>query len=315
MVNNIRNILIDLLKGMQLYVKVIELNSFSAAAEELNLANSTISKQIKNMEEKLSAQLIFRTTRKIRATEVGIKFYDHCVNILNSVNSAMESVKLLDNQPSGFLRLTAPNSFSKRYLAQAIAIASKKFPELKIELYPDDLVVDIIKGGYDLTIRTGELVDSTYVAQRLFSSRMVLCASPEYIKSAGEPQEIDCLDQFNCLTYKQNGEPLSWSFHNKLTNEYTSKSITGSIKSDSCDFLCQVSISGEGIVYLPYFIVQSYIKSGELVELLKEEKGTFMPINVVYPPGRSRPEKVRSFVNILKMVLEKEIKSHELFYQ
>lgn len=255
------------------------------------------------MEDNLGTQLIYRTTRKIRPTEAGLQFYQHCIKIIGAIDVAWKCVGESENLAAGILRVSAPISFARLYMGEVIATANKIFPELEIELYPDDTVVDLIDGGYDLTIRAGELENSTLVAQRLFTTRMVLCASPECLKKSGRPETLDGLGMYNCLTYRQAGEEAVWRFYDRNSRQTVSRLVRGSFRTDSCDLLCQVALRGDSIVCLPEFVVREYLDDGQLIQLLPELDGMPVPINVVYPPGRSRPEKVKAFVGVLKSAL------------
>ncbi len=296
---------------MHLFVKVIELNSFSAAAEELNIAHSTISKQISSLENNLNVQLIVRTTRKIRPTDEGIQFYKHCINIIGAVDNAWHSVSSSNTSACGCVRISAPSSLASRFLCRAISLTRNRFPELKIQLNVDDSTVDLVENHFDLTIRVGELENSSNIAQRIFTSKMTLCASPEYFQRTPAPKTPEDLKALNCLTYTYNGQQPTWLLLDPHTQQPLPTQVNGSFQADDCDLLCQVARCNEGLVYLPDFIVRRHIDKGELTVVMPEFHHNNIPIYVVYPPSKERPEKVKVFVDILKSVFKEPALSYD----
>ncbi len=294
----------DMLNAMQLFGRVVELNSFSAAAEEINSCHSTVSKKISNLETKLGVKLLYRTTRKIWATEAGQEYYIHCKNITQAVDAAKDSVDKFNGTPTGVLRLSAPVPLARKYLCGVISKTRALFPQLSVEVYADDAYSNLVEQGYDLAIRVGESKNSNLISQRLFTTSLLMCASPKYLELNGTPTSIYDLEKHNCLTHRQGRASALWKLYIGNGNKPQNIEVNGSLKANNCDMLCEAARIGEGIIYIPSFVVESDIQNGSLVSLLPENTGVPVGMYVLYPAKGLRPEKVRVFVNVLKEELK-----------
>jgi len=294
----------DMLNAMQLFSRVVVLNSFAAAAEEINSCHSTVNKKISNLEAKLGVKLLYRTTRRIWATEAGRDFYIHCKSITQSVNAAKESVGKPGTAACDALHLSAPTPLARKHLCRAIAKICRHLPQLTIEVHADDTYSNLEEQGYDLAIRIGESKNSNLISQSLFTTKLLLCAAPKYLKTHGSPNNISELEQHNCLTHRQGRGHNLWEFYTGKENQLHNLQVSGSLKTNNCDMLCEAARIGEGIIYAPAFIVETDIKNGALVSLLPENTGVPVGVYVLYPAKGLRPEKVRTFINTLKEELK-----------
>lgn len=294
----------DMLNAMRLFERVVELNSFSAAADEFNTCHSTVSKKISNLEKSLGVKLLYRTTRNIWATEVGQEFYLHCKNITQAVEAAKNSIGRFNDAPTGVLRLSAPVPLARKYLCAVVSKTRSLFPQLSVEVYADDAYSNLVEQGYDLSIRVGESKNSNLVSQRLFTTSLLLCASPKYLDLNGAPSSIYDLERHNCLTHRQGRATSLWEFYTRNRNQLQNIEVNGSLKANNCDMLCEAARIGEGIIYTPSFVVEADIQNGSLVSLLPENTGVPVGVYVLYPAKGLRPEKVLAFVNVLKEELK-----------
>ena len=176
------------LEDMEIFVRVVDAGSFTGAAERLGLAKSLVSRRLGRLEERLGTRLIARTTRKLALTEAGRAFYDRARRLLEETADAEATAMATAADLKGRLRIAAPMSFGQLHLAPAVGRFLADHPDVEIDVDLNDRFVDLVGEGYALAIRIGRLKDSSLVARRLASSRMVLCASPAYIARRGKPR-------------------------------------------------------------------------------------------------------------------------------
>src|SRR5512139_1182914 len=178
-------------EGLEAFVTVVDAGSFSTAAERLGIARSMVSRRIAELEARLGAQLLQRTTRRLSLTEAGRDFYERASRILIDLEEAEQSIATGQTALRGRLRLAAPLSFGVLHLASALDEFARKHPELILDIELDDRTINLVEEGFDLAIRIGHLQDSTLVARPLAPIRFVVCASAEYLRSHGEPHHPD----------------------------------------------------------------------------------------------------------------------------
>lgn len=286
------------LDGIPVFAKVVETGGFTAAARELGLSKSAVSKQVARLEERLGARLLNRTTRRMSPTEVGRAFYERCRRIVDEIEDAEGAVMALQDQPRGTLRVNGPMSFGVRHLAPAIAAFMSAYPDLRVELELNDRMVDVVDEGYDVTIRIARLPDSALVARKLAPMRPVVCAAPSYWEAHGMPDTPDDLRRHNCLLYAYLMSGTDWRFVGPNGVEFEVP-VSGSIRANNGDALAAAGVAGLGVLRSPSFIVWEYLRSGQLVAVLPEygEPGT--SIYAVYPHSRHLSTKVRVFVDFL----------------
>lgn len=278
---------------VRLFVRIAALHNISAAGKELNLSAAVASSYINKLEEHLGVRLIHRTTRKVSLTEEGSSFLPHAEDVLASVEAANAAVGAGITKPTGTLRVTAPASFGRLHLMQGLKGFLEQYPELTVDFRFSDSIVDMVQGGYDIAIRDAELQDSTLIARKLAPDRRVLCASPEYIKKYGEPKTPEDLTHHQCAVLTGLS---TWSF--KTDKGVTAIKAKGRFKSDNGDAVREASVAGLGITINSTWSAYQELKSGSLVEVLKNyplESKT--AIWAVYPSSRLVAPKVRAFID------------------
>ncbi|MBT6118686.1 MAG: LysR family transcriptional regulator, partial [Rhodospirillaceae bacterium] len=191
----------DHLAGMAVFAKVVEARSFTAAAEQLGLSKSAVSKQISRLEDRLGIRLLNRTTRRLSLTEAGAAYYERCARIVAEAEAADLAITHLQSEPRGVLQVNAPMSFGIAHVAPAIPDFLERYPELRVDMTLNDRVVDLVDEGFDVAIRIGALADSSLIARRLAESRMVAVAAPGYLQRHGAPDRPEDLERHNCLSY------------------------------------------------------------------------------------------------------------------
>ncbi|MBP2299318.1 LysR family transcriptional regulator [Azospirillum picis] len=287
----------DRLDDMLAFIKVVDTKSFTAAADRLNLSKSVVSRRIGELENRLGARLLNRTTRKLSLTEVGQAYYERCTRILADLEEAEQAVADLHAAPRGRLRLNAPVSFGILHLAPAVAEFLERYPAIEIDMDLNDRYVDLIDEGYDMAIRIGRLRDSSLIARRLAPARMALCASPAYLKAHGIPQTPEDLTQHRCLIYTNVPSPDLWQF--TVDGELRNIRVSGPVRVNNGDLLREAAVAGLGFVILPTFLCGEALSRGELVSVLHHAVRSDLSVNAVYPQNRHLSPKVRVFVDFL----------------
>lgn len=249
------------------------------------------------LEQILGARLLDRTTRRVTPTEAGLAYYERCVSILAAVEETEIQISRLHDEPKGVLKINAPMSFGTLYLGAAVADFMVRYPDLKIELMLNDRYVDPLEEGVDVTVRIGELPDSSLIARRLAPARRVLAASPEYLAREGLPKSPEDLAAHRCLTYGQMAAVHRWTLQRGA--ETFTVPIASSLCSNNGDVLRQAALAGNGITNLPTFIIGPDIKAKRLNLVLPATPPTELGIYALYAPNRYLAAKTRVFIDFL----------------
>lgn len=291
----------DKLANMQAFQAVGESGSFADAARKLNLANSVVSKRVKDLEDFLGSQLLVRTTRKVTLTETGQSYLDYVRKFLDELEEVESSLRYRTQKPVGNIKLTAPLSFGLQTLAPALASYLEKYPDVSIRTHLSDRRVDLVAEGYDLAIRIGTLNDPTLIAKKLCPGRRVVCASPAYLKKHGKPKHPADLKTHNCLSYTNLAEGKSWPF--LIDGKKTWQAVKGNLLSDNGDLLQQAALAGSGIVMLPTFIIDDALKQKKLEIVLEDFEEKDFDIYVVYQQTKHLSVKIRTLIDHLSQSL------------
>jgi DNA-binding transcriptional LysR family regulator len=280
-------------QGVSEFVAVAESENFTRAAEQLKLSTAQVSRQVSQLEERLSVKLLYRTTRKVTLTDEGRVFYQHCRAVLDGLQNAEDTVQNLQNKPKGKLKMTASVTYGERVILPLVSKFIKRYPEVSVEVYLTNKRVDVVDESYDLAIRIGELKDSNLMARKLSKRSSYVCASPEYIKNYGEPHSLSELSRHNCLR----GTMEHWRF--TVEGKEKSIKVSGNIRYNSGYALTQAALEGIGIVQLPDYYTHAYLKQGLLVPVLEHYRIPEEAIWAVYPQNRFLSPKVRALIDYL----------------
>ncbi len=257
-----------------------------------------VSKHVRAIEGHLGVRLLNRTTRRVSPTEVGQDYYERCLHILAEIEQAERAAGDLNTTPRGHLKVSASYTFGTSHLAPAIARYLAIYPEVSVELALSDRFVNLVEEGVDVAIRIGHLPDSSLIARRLASTHMVFCASPGYLEQHGKPLTADDLGNHNCLTYSRSKVRDDWPLRSTALRTKAVR-VSGRFATNSGEVLRILALKGEGIVYLPIFIVDADLAAGRLMRLLPDYEASEMPISAVYPDNRFMSAKVRAFVDFI----------------
>ena len=287
----------DKLTSIQAFTKVVQLGGFAAAARELRLSRSAVSKYVMELEEDLGVQLLSRTTRNVAPTENGQSYYERCVTILTDLEEADLAVTRLQAEPRGLLRVNAPMSFGTLHLGRAIADFMQRYPDLQVQLVLSDQQVDPVQEGFDVTIRIADLPASSLIARKIAPAVRVVCAAPSYLERRGTPKHPSELRDHDCLAYGHLATGNQW----KLTGpdgEHWIR-IRWTLCTNNAEVLREAAVRGRGIVLLPTFIAGADLQQGSLRSILVDYKAPEISLYAIYPETRHLFVKVRVFIDFL----------------
>lgn len=289
------------------FVHVVDSGSFTAAAKRLQVSKSVVSRLISQLEDRLGAQLLFRTTRSLAPTDLGSAVYRQCLNIFDGLEEIENEAMDFDGVPRGRLRMVASDHFGEHYIAPLAAELLERYPSLEIEVQITSRMIDIVAEGFDLAILYSNLSSSTLLAQKIFELPHVVAASPEYLARHGTPASLDDLKDHNCLAATFEA-CTPWRFNHNGGEQ--AMEVKGTWRSNSGPAMIEAAMRGIGIVRLPELYMRAHIASGRLMPLLENYSSAAMPVWAVYPGGRHTASKVRMFVDYLKTRL-RELDSKE----
>ncbi len=285
------------LNDMLLFAQVVNSGSFTAAARELGMPKSTLSRRISNLETQLDSRLLHRTTRSLRLTDIGTEFYDHCVRVVDEAREAERLIHLNQDEPRGLLRVTGPIEWGNNYIGALVSEYLQHHPEVRLELMLTNRFVDLVAEGFDLALRAGHLEDSSMIARRLGESRMLLCAAPAYLEQHGAPQNPEQLREHICLGYPGGDGRTTLQFSS--SNSLSQVEINGRLVANSVTTLRDATIAGLGITALPSSPCRDALDQGLLLPIMQEWQLPVDGIYAVYPSPRHLTLKVRSFIDFI----------------
>lgn len=288
----------DKIQSMTTFVAVVKSGSFVRAMESTGLSRAAVSRQVMELEQFLGARLLHRTTRKISLTEEGQGFYLRCQEILAAIQDAENQVCSNARQASGRLRIGAPQDFGVLQLGALWGEFMTRNPGVRLDIFLSDRNVDPVEEGYDLVVRIGKLSDSTLVARLLTTTRMVLCASPDYLSRHGSPSHPEELIQHSTVAYSYYGSGDEWKLQQQSGAAAKFRVEPGMHVNNGAT--CRtLALSGHGIILQPDFLVNSDLRKGRLTEILPDWKGESMGIYAMYPTRNLLPLKVKLLCDFL----------------
>ncbi|GAB3390691.1 LysR family transcriptional regulator [Lysobacter fragariae] len=283
-----------------IFVKVVEHGSFISAARQLRLPKTTVSRKVQELETRLGAQLLHRTTRKLGLTEAGNIYFEHCQRIARELDEAESAVGQLQSGPRGWLRFTAPYSLGVDRIAPLLGEFRTRHPEVRVEMILNNEPLDIIEKEIDVALRVGNLPDSNLVARRLAVLRTQVFASPDYIARHGEPLHPDDLQHHATLAMhkaRRNGHGFAWSLSDgERFEDYRIEPI---LVANDYGALKGALLSGEGLIVAADVMMKPFAEHGYVQRVLAGWTGPDYEFNAVFPRGLVQSPKVRAFVDFL----------------
>lgn len=287
----------DTLDAMRTFVAVVDRNGFSAAATALDQSTARVTRQIAWLEQRLDTRLLNRTTRRVSLTSAGAAYYQRCVQLLAEFDDIEATVGAQAQTPAGLLRVNAPVSFGIARLAPLLAGYRARYPQVEIDLSLSDRLVDMVEEGYDLVIRITATPASNLIARKLADTRLLLCASPDYLARLGTPRTPADLAGHQCLQYSYWSGGPEWRLQG-ADGEHIVR-VDGGLRANNGDVLCAAARAGTGIVLQPDFLVDADIAAGRLVHVLPAYAIAPIGIHAVYSSRSHLAPKVRSFIDHL----------------
>lgn len=288
----------DRIEAMRAFVTVVNEGSFTRAADRLAMSPQLVSKYVSQLEQHLSVRLLNRTTRKIHLTEAGVSYHQRAQQVLNDIDDMESQTGALQTQAQGLLRISAPVSFAIRHMAPLLSEFQNAHPSVGIDLQLNDRKVDVVEEGFDIVLRIGHLKSSSLIAKRIAPVRLLMCASPAYLKQHGTPQRPEDLKDHRYLRYSYMELDTNQSVHRWLQSN--NQEGNSDMISNNGDVLVEAAIAGAGIVLQPTFISGSAIKEGKLQVILPEYEPEPMGLYAVYAHRKLLASKVRSFIDFIE---------------
>lgn len=286
----------DRLDCDRMFVTVLDLGSFAAAAERLGTSSGQASKLVSRLEADLGVQLLKRTTRALSPTEAGQAYYERMKALLEEFDALEAAVRSSSGAPSGRLRLTAPVSFGTTRLTPVLLDFARAFPDIQLDVTFSDRVANLVDEGFDAAVRIGRPDDSSLIARKLCDARVVLVAAPAYLDRHAPPLGPDDLAQHALIIDANFRDPWHWHFADGEGGTVAIP-IAGRLRFSNAEACLAAAEAGLGIARVPTFIAGPRIRDGRVVALLPGMEAAALAIHVVYPPARHLALKVRALVD------------------
>ena len=288
----------NLLRGMTIFVAVIEAGTMAGAAKTLGVSATVVSSWIAHLEETLGVRLLKRTTRRAQITQEGREYYHRCKQILADIEEAGEAVTRGTSTPRGVLRISAPVALGRKQIAPLVPIYKQRYSEVRIELILSDRMVDLEEESFDLAVRSWRPKDSTLIARRLGPLHRVVCAAPSYLERYGAPRTPADLTGHRCLVLGAGvrSEDI-WSFEGEMGLENVK--VSGDLSSNSTEVIEEWALAGMGLAMKSTWDVEDEIRDGHLVAVLSESMIQDHGLYVLYPARQYLPARVRTFIDFM----------------
>jgi len=286
----------ELLQSMQVFTRLAELGSFTRAADAMQIGRPQVTRAIQDLETSLGVRLFQRTTRKVRLTPEGEKYYARATQILADVAAASTMFSSPGSTLRGRLRVDIPTAFSQPALIEGLKAFSDLHPAIELALGVTDRTVDLIAEGVDCVLRIGPLPSSSLVAARIGMATMVTCAAPRYLREHGEPKSLEELSAHHGVTFisGQNQRPLAWHFMDG-GQEHSYISRQGVTVNESNAYV-QCGVAGFGLLQAPGIVLDRFLADGTLTEVLQAYRPPPRPVSVLYPSRSHLAPQVEAFV-------------------
>jgi DNA-binding transcriptional LysR family regulator len=291
----------DALRQLEAFVAVVRAGSYVKAAERQETSKAVLSRQVLELETRLGTRLLNRTTRRLSLTETGAAYFERCVQILDDLREADAAAGATTATARGRLRINAPLTFGNLHLAPLWGEFLKLHPAVELDITLTDRVVDLVEEGFDLAVRiapTGRLPSSSLVARTIADDRIVLCASPGYLRGAPALTHPADLAAHAVMAYAwwSGGDTWQFSGADGATADVT---VRPRLRTNSGDTCRAAALADQGVIYQPAFLVGPDLRAGRLVELLSDWRGPTLDIHAVYPSRTHLSGKVRAMVDFL----------------
>lgn len=289
----------DRITDLQLFLRVLDLGSISAAARSLDLSVGVASQRLKRLERALGVKLLHRSTRQLHATPEGIALAEQGRSLIEDLEALTSSLRQAGKDVAGTLRVTVPAAFGRQYISPLLPQFLHRYPSLRVSIDMSDTLVDLVGEGFDLAIRIGQLEDSSLVARRLAANRRVLCAAPSYLKRRGTPQHPQELAEHDCLLMLGPKGPRDQWTLTAPDGTVASMRVRGRLESNMGEAIREAALAGLGISLHSLWHVCDDLRNGRLVLVLPDYRLADSAIYAVMPPRRMVLPRVRAFIDFV----------------
>ena len=288
----------DKFQEMASFVAVVDAGSFVGAADATGLSKAAVSRHVAELEQRLGARLLHRTTRRLSLTDDGQLFFARAREMLAAIDEAESEISSRSGEPSGLLRINAPLTFGVLHLAPLWGRFAQLYPKVSLDIALSDRVVDLVEEGYDLAVRITNLSSSQLVSRQLASTRMVACASPQYLARRGTPEHPGELAQHEIISYSYWAAKDEWTFTAPDASQVVVRTHAR-IHANNGDTCRAAALDHQGVILQPDFLVAGDLRRGTLVELMPAYRAMTLGIHAVYPSRKHLPIKTRRLVDFL----------------
>ncbi|MEP3274962.1 MAG: LysR family transcriptional regulator [Stappiaceae bacterium] len=287
----------DTVDCMRAFAAVASHDSFTAGARQLGISTRLASKYVRQLEERLDAQLFNRTTRSVTLTDTGRAYLERCVPLLDQLDEMEGLVQARQSDLAGPIRITAPTGFGSRELVRALEPFQIAHPKVSIQLHLSDQHVSIVEEGIDLAVRFGALKDSSLIARKLMDMSVVVIASPAYLAKHGTPSHPAALSTHNCLLPLFSPDPHAWKF--KIGDKDQTVRVDGTFQANSPRAIAYMAAGSLGVGRCPHYTARPFLEDGSLKVLFEEEESSQSTLYAVYPPNRHLTARIRTLIDHL----------------
>ncbi|WP_428683868.1 LysR family transcriptional regulator [Reyranella sp.] len=277
--------------GIEAFARVVETGSFTAAAQTLQSAKSSVSETVRALEERMGVRLLDRTTRRVRPTEAGTAFYRHCRRLLDDLALARSEAQAAQTEPAGRLRIAAPDGFAERYIVPGLPAFLAAYPTIEVELIAGSAALRLVDEGIDLAIRIAEKPEPTLVVRRIATSRVVIVATPGYLAQHGTPRKPRDILGHRLIGFA----PLAWRDTWCIGREPIA--VQPRLLVNSSEALRVAAMSGLGLAAIPEWLIADALAAGFLVRVLGSHETPSGGVYAVYTSNRLLTPKIRAFVD------------------
>ena len=291
----------ETVRGMMALVAIAECASFSAAATDLGLTASAVSKLVSRMEARMKTRLVHRTTRRVRLTELGVLYCERARRVLEELDESERALQHHDPEPKGSLRITAPVVLGHSRVLPVVMAFQRQYPKVRVLFDATDEVIDLIQERVDIAVRTAAEPPEAMVARKLDDDLRILCASPGYLAEHGAPRTPAELTQHQCLPCRVRGETVPWRFKGLSASDGPKiLTVEGRLHLSNALSIRDAALAGLGIADLAHYLIERDLAEGKLVRVLESYARVQRAIYVLHAPSPFTPSKVRFFVDALK---------------
>lgn len=297
----------DRIDSLRIFSRVVQCGSFSKAAATLQIPRSSVSMAIQELEARVGARLLARTTRRVAPTQEGIVFYERCERLVGDYEEVEGLFRQSSSLPAGKLSVNVPGRMGRLIFAPALPDFLSRYPKIELEMGVTDRAVDLVHEGIDCAVRVGPLSDSSLVARKIGDIVLCNCASPAYLRKQGVPQTIEDLDRHLAVGYASptSGRIEDWEWVEG--NEVKSRAIAARLTVNNAEAYIACCLAGLGLIQIPLYDVRHHLDAGELVEVMPGLRATPMPVHILYPHRRHLSRRLQVFVDWASALLRQHV--------